>query len=277
MDAASVLEQYVSDLDNVPAELAHILEEIRDKDLKFYETRKRIQQRDSQIHKFIKANGSLAENPKEAPAYSKIRADFEKAMILQQQKCDLSNTGLYIISRHVKRLNDDIRKLENDGLLPQSGNASSYSLEPSSRQSSVPAQARGASRPTSTLGLSALSMTNDRRAMTNGSRGSSPCLSRPPKRQKLAGDHKGPQIYVRPSNGSVASNGEEDEVLYCVCQEVSFGNMVACDNPDCQYEWFHYDCVGLTEPPSGTWYCPMCCKDRKDNADFKDTSRRRGR
>jgi chromatin modification-related protein YNG2 len=277
MDAASVLEQYVSDLDNLPAELAHILEEIRDKDLKFYETRKRIQQRDNQIHKFIKANGSLAENPKEAPTYPKIRADFEKAMLLQQQKCDLSNTGLYIISRHVKRLNDEVRKLENDGLLAPSGNNSSYSVEPSSRQSSVPVSA-SRTRPSSAIGVSGgLSIAGERKTTPNGpsSRAGTPSLSRPPKRMKLNGD-KGPQIYVRP-NGSSGhhTNGDEEEVLYCMCQEVSFGNMVACDNPDCQYEWFHYDCVGLTEPPNGTWYCPMCSKDRKDNGDFKDVARRK--
>ena len=25
--------------------------------------------------------------------------------------------------------------------------------------------------------------------------------------------------------------------------------MVACDNEDCPYEWFHYPCVGITDPP----------------------------
>jgi len=34
--------------------------------------------------------------------------------------------------------------------------------------------------------------------------------------------------------------------------------MVACDGTDCPYEWFHYECVGLTEPPTGVWYCPDC-------------------
>jgi inhibitor of growth protein 3 len=25
--------------------------------------------------------------------------------------------------------------------------------------------------------------------------------------------------------------------------------MVACDNEDCPYEWFHYPCGGVTAPP----------------------------
>lgn len=53
-------------------------------------------------------------------------------------------------------------------------------------------------------------------------------------------------------------NEKEDQNLYCFCQRVSFGEMVACDGPNCKYEWFHYECVNLTEPPKGTWYCPDC-------------------
>jgi inhibitor of growth protein 3 len=51
-----------------------------------------------------------------------------------------------------------------------------------------------------------------------------------------------------------------DTNVYCFCRTVSHGNMVACDNPNCPNEWFHWPCVGLTkEPPQGgTWYCPEC-------------------
>jgi hypothetical protein len=48
------------------------------------------------------------------------------------------------------------------------------------------------------------------------------------------------------------------EPVYCTCQRVSFGDMIACDNPDCAVEWFHYECVGLTEAPKGRWVCPAC-------------------
>ncbi|KAL2923199.1 PHD finger protein ING2, partial [Bienertia sinuspersici] len=40
---------------------------------------------------------------------------------------------------------------------------------------------------------------------------------------------------------------DPDEPIYCVCHQVSFGDMIACDNEDCQGgEWFHYVCVGLS-------------------------------
>ncbi|PGG99393.1 hypothetical protein GX51_06326 [Blastomyces parvus] len=56
---------------------------------------------------------------------------------------------------------------------------------------------------------------------------------------------------------------EEGEPRYCYCNQVSFGEMVACDNETCPREWFHLSCVGLSRAPlkSSKWYCNEC----KDN------------
>ena len=47
-------------------------------------------------------------------------------------------------------------------------------------------------------------------------------------------------------------NYDPNEPRYCICNQVSYGDMVACDNTDCPYEWFHYPCVGVTAPPKVT-------------------------
>jgi hypothetical protein len=49
-----------------------------------------------------------------------------------------------------------------------------------------------------------------------------------------------------------------NEPIYCVCRQVAFGEMVSCDNEDCEIEWFHYPCVGLTKEPKNQWFCPWC-------------------
>jgi len=56
---------------------------------------------------------------------------------------------------------------------------------------------------------------------------------------------------------------DPNEPTYCLCNRVSFGEMVGCDNPDCKIEWFHFECVGLTSPPKGKWYCPDCKNFKK--------------
>lgn len=364
-------------MSNLPAEIAHVLEEIRDKDIKFYETRKRIQQRDNQIHKFIRNHGSLAENPKEN-SYPKIRSDFEKAMALQQEKCDLANTGLYIVSKHLKRLNDEIKRLEKDGMIapssepivmdtasagrlamnrsrvmtgtvstPTGGNRKHASPVPGSRANTPSAVAVSSGLASTPIGADPNSLsarpTKRQKLSMSGSAlataGASPHLgsnghkalnsSRPSVRLVSPGtgtpmtlksstpgdsgylDDKGDHTsaastprsgaYSRKENKSASSLGidgvspmanssldvvtgsgmiDAEDEIYCICRQVSFGNMIGCDNPECKIEWFHYDCVGLKEPPDpkSSWFCPDCVRDMekkvKENKDAKESKKR---
>lgn len=58
------------------------------------------------------------------------------------------------------------------------------------------------------------------------------------------------------SAGSVDAAAEEE--VFCVCRRVSSGDMVGCDDEDCEFEWFHFECVGLKKQPKGKWFCPQC-------------------
>ena len=58
---------------------------------------------------------------------------------------------------------------------------------------------------------------------------------------------------------------DPNEPRYCLCNQVSYGEMVGCDNVECPIEWFHYGCVGILEPPKGKWYCPQCNIRKKGN------------
>ena len=44
---------------------------------------------------------------------------------------------------------------------------------------------------------------------------------------------------------------EGEEPRYCYCNNVSYGEMVACDADGCVREWFHLGCVGLKVAPKG--------------------------
>ncbi|XPS67713.1 hypothetical protein M3J09_000015 [Ascochyta lentis] len=52
---------------------------------------------------------------------------------------------------------------------------------------------------------------------------------------------------------------DSDEERYCICDDVSYGQMISCDN-NCDKEWFHFECVGMTQMPArrAKWYCPDC-------------------
>merc|ERR1719427_1367178 len=77
-----------------------------------------------------------------------------------------------------------------------------------------------------------------------------------------------PSTSLTPGQGQGAGSDQEwnydpNEPRYCICNQVSYGDMVACDNEDCPYEWFHYPCVGITDPPKGKWYCAPCTANMK--------------
>lgn len=106
-----------------------------------------------------------------------------------------------------------------------------------------------------------------------GGRGT-PALSRSGSNQAASQNKEGsherePASGPRSAGGNVKNDDDDDAMdvdddeagddkKYCLCQNVSFGDMVACDNDTCPYEWFHWSCVGLKSEPNGTWYCPAC-------------------
>ena len=67
------------------------------------------------------------------------------------------------------------------------------------------------------------------------------------------------EIITRRSDMSI----ENTRKHYCLCKRPSFGNMIACDNPTCKIEWYHYPCVGITRAPKRKWYCNTCSEQKK--------------
>lgn len=68
--------------------------------------------------------------------------------------------------------------------------------------------------------------------------------------------NKSVATYTPPPDSPVAS----EEPVYCFCRKGDSGRMIACDNPKCKIEWFHYKCMGLrlSEKTPSKWYCPDC-------------------
>ncbi|KAA1471424.1 hypothetical protein DENSPDRAFT_837414 [Dentipellis sp. KUC8613] len=71
-------------------------------------------------------------------------------------------------------------------------------------------------------------------------------------------------------------DGEGDDgKRYCWCNMPSYGEMIACDMPGCEREWFHVGCLQLETPPGDTWYCEACLK-KKNKRSARGGKRRSG-
>ena len=63
------------------------------------------------------------------------------------------------------------------------------------------------------------------------------------------------------AGGGAGGAGETLEPMYCICRQVAFGDMIACDNPDCRIEWFHVQCVNVSRATlPNTWLCAECTR-----------------
>ena len=66
---------------------------------------------------------------------------------------------------------------------------------------------------------------------------------------------------------------ENPTTEYCICRGEETETVVACDNPNCPVEWFHFECVGLSKAPKGRWFCMDCASSQ----DIQPTSNPRKR
>lgn len=88
--------------------------------------------------------------------------------------------------------------------------------------------------------------------------------------------------HMNDQGGGASGEYQLDQTKYCICRQVSYGGMVACDNEDCEIQWFHFGCVGLTEEPPGKWYCPECLmsmgsQHKRHQAQSQPQQKKRGR
>lgn len=279
MDPSLALEEAVQDISNLEAEFRYILQEIRAHDFELMEGRKKYQQSEALLYKHIKQNGSIAPHPRENEINEEVKVGIDNSIKTQKEKCVLANTALFLVSRHLNKLEKNINILEEDGLLApledevesgaelsrENSVMSISGNERKKRSISTASPAAGSTvkrrkhQRTSSIQRSATG--NQKQLTKNSSTSPTPLGSTEvdPETQK----------YNEELFSAGADNEEEDKTLYCFCRSVSYGEMVACDGPHCKYEWFHYACVNLKEPPTGKWYCPDCKQEMLKNKALK--------
>jgi inhibitor of growth protein 3 len=454
-DCASVLEQFMHDVANLPAEISHMMEEIQAKEKDMQQHLSSINAKDAAIQKQIKLSGSMVPHAKEKEFSESILKSYDVIQELQEQKIAMSDKASLLLERQLKKLDVRIRELQNDGQLPDvdgrplpsvftrkaaipetkhnfpeipmqsnlplqiaSANAMNVNMnthrmnnqhhvaphiaQPVPRQVSQIAAGpvRSSAPPTpaatlqhqqqrqrerehsagaadlkrrklnpsssfsanipaqpSSLRQSSLGPGTPKAGTPNGTSraGSLPRsttsqnVASAVAKKSLLGKKVAPHQQVsklkgKPgpkgqgrlpfkkkggrtdspshrSRGTTADSGDADSVLssaeasdteshtprsrrgasttkhakkeespdvemgegdeeedqeddrrYCFCNERSYGEMVACENEQCQYEWFHLQCLGLKKSPDDEelWWCPVCRELEKCKKEIRD-------
>ena len=94
----------------------------------------------------------------------------------------------------------------------------------------------------------------------------SPAPNSPPRSNPTRGETLTSQHAPRAESEAPATDDEDpdpddpSEPKYCYCLRGSYGDMVGCDNPKCEREWFHLGCTDLEIMPGEeeSWFCTLC-------------------
>ena len=70
---------------------------------------------------------------------------------------------------------------------------------------------------------------------------------------------KHPSLSPKTSMSASDKPTARDAVYRCDCGDPeASAKWICCDGDDCPVKWYHWECVQVTDEPTGDWLCPKC-------------------
>ncbi|KAJ2830900.1 hypothetical protein GGI24_001786, partial [Coemansia furcata] len=263
-DIGLVLADFVGNMENVPSEIRHLFSEITDLDDKYEEAMSRAYQGERALQRSLrdKDNRERA-SEKEETLLQSIDREHVAAERFCQEKVRLTKKAMTIVQRHLAKLDTEIRHFDKSPIVVieqkrsgyaassglatvgiSNGELSSFRLPTPKRFSdSVPSLAleNAATEGDEFYTPSRIPKRRHGSQGNGANGGGGGGVNRPVQRHKKQLKLANSVLSldgIEVDAGSAGAGGieESDDQLYCFCQQVSYGDMVACDGPDCRYE-----------------------------------------
>jgi len=161
----------------------------------------------------------------------KIMKMFHEAKVNSDSKVNLAIQTYELVDKHIRKLDSDLAKFESE--MKKAGGRLS--------QTESEDEEKVADKKVSKKKKKAVSKEDDSKNQASVEENATSAI--------IPGDGDIPVVDMPV---------DPNEPTYCLCQQVSYGEMIGCDNQDCPIEWFHFPCMALTIKPKGKWYCPKC-------------------
>ncbi|XP_031224368.1 inhibitor of growth protein 5 isoform X1 [Mastomys coucha] len=171
----------------------------------------------------------------------KIQSAYSKCKEYSDDKVQLAMQTYEMVDKHIRRLDADLARFEAD-LKDRMDGSDFESSGPRSLK-------KGRSQ-------------KEKRSSRGRGRRTSEEDTPKKKKHKSGSEFTDSILSVHPSD-VLDMPVDPNEPTYCLCHQVSYGEMIGCDNPDCPIEWFHFACVDLTTKPKGKWFCPRCVQEKR--------------
>ncbi|KAJ7882260.1 hypothetical protein B0H14DRAFT_3082510 [Mycena olivaceomarginata] len=266
-DATTIVFEFIYSLDSLPNEVAHLLQEIKEKEIEVEALQAEIDRGSSRYirHSLNVSNSassstsvspspavSRAPSPESTLIPGKISTAYAKIDKLSAEKCALAQRIIDLVSRTRARLDSDLAK--GEVYVGASRNPASQireslrtALGASTTMPDIQTQPPSAT-PVAAFASVSAGLSQKKRGITAPvvalmppRRFASPLTTSMAAKSHGSSSHKrsqlSRQIHPREEIDVDAEGEDEDENQYCFCQKQSYGDMIACDNDDCPYEW----------------------------------------
>ncbi|XP_046396052.1 inhibitor of growth protein 4 isoform X2 [Ischnura elegans] len=292
MTTALYLEHYLDSLEHLPIELQRNFTLMRDLDARAQGLMKNIDKLADDFLRNVKNMGP----DKKKDQMDSIQKLFNKAKEYGDDKVQLAIQTYELVDKHIRRLDSDLARFESE-IQDKSNSRAQEDATSSKRRKKLKEEKKKKRGASAVAAGGAASSEDDVRSLklarkrpkkggvgeeTKGAGGGSSKGGGGGEEkgeggvEGAGGDGSGSKGGSKGSGSKAAAPSaithpsdvldmpvDPNEPTYCLCHQVSYGEMIGCDNLDCPIEWFHFACVGLTTKPKGKWYCPKCMADRK--------------
>ncbi|XP_046668253.1 inhibitor of growth protein 5 [Homalodisca vitripennis] len=267
MTSALYLEQYLDSLEHLPIELQRNFTLMRDLDARAQNVMRNI---DKMADEYLQ-NIKLLSPDKKKEKMNDIMAQFNKAKEYGDDKVQLAIQTYELVDKHIRRLDSDLARFESEIQDKALSNTRSQEDTDPKKRGRKKQKDRGEKKKRVGVGSSGEEeggKTVRKKAKKGGGKNNSG-PGKGASTNSVVGAETG-LAAVLPGLAGITHTADvldmpvdPNEPTYCLCHQVSYGEMIGCDNPDCPIEWFHFACVGLVTKPKGKWFCPKCIADRK--------------
>lgn len=220
---------------------------------------------DRQANSYLQSVRTMGSD-KRKEQMEKIQEQFNKAKEYGDDKVQLAIQTYELVDKHIRRLDSDLARFETEIHDKAASNTRNQEETSSQKRGRKKIKDKDIKKKAGASSEDESAKVPRKKAKKAGAKAAGGAKSAgkgagASSSGNAGGDSGGPGL-AHPSD-VLDMPVDPNEPTYCLCHQVSYGEMIGCDNPDCPVEWFHFPCVELTIKPKGKWFCPKCSADRK--------------
>ncbi|XP_037806197.1 inhibitor of growth protein 5 isoform X3 [Lucilia sericata] len=278
MSSAIYLENYLDGLESLPTELERNFKLMRKLDDRAQTAMKSIDSHAKEFMRKLADNSVTMTDEERRERLTDIQQLFGKAKEYSDDKVQLAIQTYELVDKQIRRLDNDLARFEGEIQEKASstrGKSEEAQVKKGRKKTKDSGKATGKKKRNTSSDDEANNSAVAAAAASGGQGGKKKKQKVNLEKETRKGGQKQKNVDLDDSEkeSCLTSATHPSDVLdmpvdpneptYCLCHQVSYGEMIGCDNPDCPIEWFHFACVGLTTKPKGKWFCPKCTQDRK--------------